>query len=192
MDKSLISRLVRLAAVAAGAASLAACATVEPRYAYDHEPPARAEKPGKAKRGGKQAKAAPGQKIGKPYEVNGRRYTPKPDPKYSEVGLASWYGRQHQGKPTANGERFDMNAVSGAHKTLPLPSIVEVTNLENGKRLKVRVNDRGPFVDGRIIDLSQEAARKLGFEKQGVAKVRVRYVGADAHIETATIQVWID
>ena len=79
--------------------------------------------------------------------------------------------------PTANGEVFHKDVVSAAHKTLPLPSIVEVTNLSNGKKLRVRINDRGPFVDGRIIDLSQEAARRLGFEGQGVTKVRVRYLG---------------
>jgi rare lipoprotein A len=152
--------LVRLVMIAAAAASLAACAS-GPRYAAQP-----------------QAQAAPGQKVGRPYQINGVWYTPKVQPNYNEVGLASWYGREHQGKPTANGERFDLNRISGAHTTLPLPSIVEVTNLENGKRLKVRVNDRGPFVRGRIIDLSQEAARELGFETKGLAKVRVRYLGA--------------
>ena len=91
--------------------------------------------------------------------------------------MASWYGGHHQGRPTANGERFDKDAVSAAHKTLPLPSLVEVINLDNGKKIRVRLNDRGPFVAGRIIDLSQEAARRLGFERAGVARVRVRYVG---------------
>lgn len=183
MDESLISRLLRAGALAAAAASLAACATVQPRYAYDPAP---------RKPVDRQARAEPGQKIGKPYQVKGRWYVPRADPDYNEVGLASWYGAAHQGKPTANGERFDRFEVSAAHKTLPLPSVVEVTNLENGKRLRVRINDRGPFVDGRIIDLSQEAAKKLGFEKQGVARVRVRYVGADARIETAEINVRID
>jgi len=146
--------------IAAASASLAACASA-PRYAPQL-----------------QAQAAPGQKVGRPYQINGVWYTPRVQPDYDEVGLASWYGGQHQGKPTASGERFDLNRISGAHKTLPLPSIVEVVNLENGKRLKVRVNDRGPFVAGRIIDLSQEAARELGFESKGLAKVRVRYLGA--------------
>jgi rare lipoprotein A len=113
----------------------------------------------------------------KPYTVRGVRYTPRYDPDYDEVGLASWYGGQHQGRPTATGERFDMNEVSAAHKTLPLPSIVEVKNLENGKKIKVRVNDRGPFVDGRIIDLSREAAEELGVLQKGIARVRVRYLG---------------
>ena len=116
-------------------------------------------------------------KIGKPYTVRGRTYVPRYDPKYDEVGEASWYGPQHQGKPTASGERFDQNRVSGAHTTLPLPSWVEVTDLATGKKLKVRINDRGPFMPGRIIDLSKAAAEKLGIRVRGVAKVRVRYVG---------------
>ena len=81
------------------------------------------------------------------------------------------------GRPTSTGEIFDQWAITGAHKTLPIPSIVEVTNLENGKKLRVRLNDRGPFVDGRIIDLSHGAAERLGFARQGVTRVRVRYVG---------------
>jgi rare lipoprotein A len=116
-------------------------------------------------------------KVGKPYQVGGVWYTPRVQPDYDEVGLASWYGQAHQGNPTANGERFDARAISAAHTTLPLPSLVEVTNLENGRRLVVRVNDRGPFVAGRIIDLSQAAARELGFEGRGVVRVRVRHVG---------------
>lgn len=193
MDNSLRTRRARSAIVLAAAVSLAACASVGPRYEVgavwpphaEHEQPKR---PGKTP---PKRSATNGQKVGKPYEVGGRRYVPKADPRYNEVGLASWYGALHQGKPTANGERFDRFEVSAAHKTLPLPSIVEVTNLENGKRIQVRVNDRGQFVDGRIIDLSQEAAKKLGFERKGVAKVRVRYVGGEG-IETATLQVWID
>jgi len=113
----------------------------------------------------------------KPYQVHGKWYVPKDDPHYDEVGIASWYGPQHQGRPTADGEIFDMRRPSAAHKTLPLPSIVEVKNLENGRKIRVRVNDRGPFADGRIIDLSREAADELGFVQKGTAKVRVRYIG---------------
>lgn len=113
----------------------------------------------------------------RPYQVNGRWSTPREQPHYDETGIASWYGSLHDGKPTATGEIFDMWAVSAAHKTLPLPCIVAVTNLENGKTIRVRVNDRGPFVDGRIIDLSRAAADRLGFERKGVTRVRVRYVG---------------
>ncbi|HYG27867.1 MAG TPA: septal ring lytic transglycosylase RlpA family protein [Caulobacteraceae bacterium] len=113
----------------------------------------------------------------KPYTIRGKTYTPRHDPDYDEVGLASWYGGKHHGRMTADGEIFDQNAPSAAHKTLPLPSVVEVKNLENGRKIKVRVNDRGPFAEGRIIDLSKEAARQLGMLEQGLAKVRVRYVG---------------
>lgn len=113
----------------------------------------------------------------KPYKVNGRWYHPADQRDYDERGLASWYGDAFHGKPTATGERFDMNAVSAAHKTLPLPSLVEVTNLDNGRKLQIRVNDRGPFVDDRIIDLSRAAAAELGVLQSGLARVRVRYLG---------------
>lgn len=114
-------------------------------------------------------------KIGKPYSIAGRTYVPRDDRHYDKVGFASWYG-PGQGKYTANGERFDMDAISAAHKTLPLPSYAEVTNLKSGRTILVRINDRGPFVDDRIIDLSRGSARALGIEKQGVARVRVRRV----------------
>ncbi|WP_427792303.1 septal ring lytic transglycosylase RlpA family protein [Brevundimonas diminuta] len=113
----------------------------------------------------------------RPYQIRGRWYHPKEQPNYDEVGQASWYGAYHQGRPTSTGERFDMNALTAAHKTLPLPSLVEVTNRANGRRAILRVNDRGPFVDGRIIDLSRGAAQELGLLQQGVGEVRVRYVG---------------
>lgn len=120
--------------------------------------------------------ADPRFKIGKPYAINGIWYRPRVDWTYEEVGVASWYGPQFHKEATANGERFDMHAISAAHRTLPLPSIVEVTNLENGKRLKLRVNDRGPFARDRIIDLSRAAAKRLGFHDDGTAKVRVKLV----------------
>ena len=113
----------------------------------------------------------------RPYEVNGVWYYPKSDPGYDRQGLASWYGGTEQHRPTADGEIFDMNLPSAAHTTLPLPSWVEVTNLDNGRRIRVRVNDRGPFVTGRIIDLSRQAAKDLGFYARGTARVRVRYAG---------------
>ncbi|MEO1311725.1 MAG: septal ring lytic transglycosylase RlpA family protein [Pseudomonadota bacterium] len=121
--------------------------------------------------------AAPHEKIGTPYQVAGVTYTPAADDRYDAVGIASWYGRQFDGKRTANGEIFDMNDLSAAHKTLPLPSIVEVTNLQNGRSIRVRLNDRGPFKNNRIIDLSRAAAVELGFFEAGLAEVRVRYVG---------------
>jgi rare lipoprotein A len=115
-------------------------------------------------------------KIGKPYQVAGVWYYPSDDGSYDEVGLASWYGDQFHGAPTANGEIFDMARVGAAHKTLPLPSYVEVTSLDTGRTILVRVNDRGPFVTNRIIDLSRRAAQLLGTERLGVVKVRVRRV----------------
>ncbi|MBS0360350.1 MAG: septal ring lytic transglycosylase RlpA family protein [Proteobacteria bacterium] len=112
-----------------------------------------------------------------PYQVGGIWYVPREQPDYDQTGIASWYGEQFNLKATADGEVFDLSQFSAAHTTLPLPSMVEVTNLDNGRKLVVRVNDRGPFVGGRLIDLSQAAARELGYERAGTAHVRVRYVG---------------
>ncbi|MGE0257382.1 MAG: septal ring lytic transglycosylase RlpA family protein [Alphaproteobacteria bacterium] len=115
-------------------------------------------------------------KVGAPYQVNGVWYYPRVDYAYDETGTASWYGEAFNGRPTANGEIFDLTQVSAAHKTLQLPSVVEVTNLQNGRALKVRVNDRGPFAGDRIIDLSRRAAQLLGFERAGTAPVRVKII----------------
>jgi rare lipoprotein A len=112
-------------------------------------------------------------KVGKPYQINGKWYYPAEDFDYVETGIASWYGPNFHGKSTANGEIFDQNLITAAHRTLPLPSAVRVTNLENGRTIQLRVNDRGPFARGRIIDLSRRSAQLLGFEKNGTAKVRV-------------------
>lgn len=120
-------------------------------------------------------------KIGKPYKVGGRWYTPGHDEDYDKVGLASWYGPKFHGKSTANGEAFDQHALTAAHPTLPLPSYVRVTVVKTGKSAVLRVNDRGPFHRGRIIDVSKAAADKLGFRRAGSAKVRVEYL-ADAEI----------
>lgn len=129
--------------------------------------------------GGTTAANAPGPryKVGAPYQAGGVWYVPAEQPTYDEVGLASWYGDAFDGKPTANGEVFDMHAISAAHATLPMPCMVEVTNLENGRVLQVRMNDRGPFHPGRIIDMSHAAAQQLGFDIKGTTKVRVRYIG---------------
>lgn len=113
-------------------------------------------------------------KVGNPYQVAGVWYYPKEEPYYDETGIASWYGPQFHGKPTANGEIFDMNEITAAHKTLPMPVMARVTNLENGRSLVVRINDRGPFVNGRIIDLSRRSAQLLGLEGKGTAMVRVQ------------------
>lgn len=115
-----------------------------------------------------------GYKVGNPYQINDIWYYPKVDYNYDETGIASWYGPNFHGKLTANGEIFDMNALTAAHRTLPMPSVVEVTNLDNGRKLRLTVNDRGPFAKGRIIDVSRRGAQLLGFETNGVAKVRVR------------------
>jgi len=116
-------------------------------------------------------------KIGQPYQIEGTWYYPREQPNYDQTGVASWYGPTFYGGRTANGESFDADALTAAHRTLPMPSIVRVTNLENGKSLLVRVNDRGPFAKGRIIDLSEQAAKLLGFYQHGTARVRVTYVG---------------
>jgi len=114
-------------------------------------------------------------KTGTPYQVNGRWYYPMNTAYgYDQTGTASWYGREFHGKKTANGERYDMHAMSAAHTTLPMPSMVRVTNLDNGRSVVVRVNDRGPFVKSRIIDLSYAAAKALGYDKVGTARVRVQ------------------
>ena len=118
--------------------------------------------------------AAPRYKIGNPYKVAGVWYYPERDLTYDETGIGSWYGDKFAGKLTANGEIFDPELVTAAHKTLPMPSVVRVTNLDNGKSLVVRINDRGPFVAGRIIDLSREAARRIGYKDNGLARVRVQ------------------
>lgn len=112
-------------------------------------------------------------KVGNPYKILGRWYYPKEDYNYKEEGTASWYGPDFHAKRTANGEKYDMNALTAAHRTLPLPSIVRVTNLENGRSLVVRVNDRGPYARNRVIDVSKKVAQLLGFLEQGTAKVRV-------------------
>ncbi len=113
-------------------------------------------------------------KVGQPYQINGVWYYPAEDFSYDTTGIASWYGEDFHGKYTANGEIFDLNALTAAHRTLPMPSVVQVTNLENGRSIELRVNDRGPYARGRIIDVSRRAAQLLGFEAQGTAKVRVR------------------
>ena len=119
-------------------------------------------------------------KIGKPYQIKGIWYYPKVDYTYSETGIASWYGPKFHGRKTANGETFDQWAVSAAHRTLPMPSWVRVTNLDNGKSMELRVNDRGPFARGRIIDLSRRAAQLLGLEIQGTARVKVEILSAES------------
>ncbi len=113
-------------------------------------------------------------KVGAPYQINGVWYRPSVDYNYDETGVASWYGERLNQKYTANGEIFDLNDLTAAHRTLPMPSIVQVTNLNNGRALQLRVNDRGPFAPGRVIDVSRRASQLLGFETNGTAMVRVK------------------
>jgi len=142
-------------------------------------------------------------KVGKPYQIEGEWYYPKEDYSYDETGIASWYGDDFHNKLTANGEIYNKDELTAAHKTLPMPSLARVTNLENGKSIVVRINDRGPFSGARIIDLSQRSAKLLGFEQQGTAKVRVqvladeskavadamrRYGGSESPMESAPVE----
>jgi rare lipoprotein A len=124
--------------------------------------------------GASRAGTSGGYKIGQPYQIDGVWYYPAENFSYDETGIASWYGEDFDGKPTANGEVYDLKGLSAAHRTLPMPTIVQVINLENGRSLNLRVNDRGPYARGRIIDVSRHAAQLLGFEAQGTAKVRVK------------------
>ena len=125
-------------------------------------------------------------KIGSPYKIKGIWYYPKADYHYIEEGIASWYGPNFHGKMTANGGTFNQNALTAAHRTLPMPSIVRVTNLENGRALVVKINDRGPFAHNRIIDLSKAAAEALDMVIQGTALVRVEILPAES-IELAEL-----
>lgn len=167
--------MAALAALFVGAAILSACAETSLIF---HS----AKKLGRELAGEPDAKPPPGQpvpagyKLGEPYLVAGVRYFPRFDPNYNQTGIASWYGEPFHGRDTANGERYDMNELTAAHKTMPMPSTVRVTNLDNGRTLMLRVNDRGPFVTGRIIDISRRGAQLLGFYRKGTAKVRVEFV----------------
>jgi rare lipoprotein A len=116
-------------------------------------------------------------RIGDPYQVAGTWYTPREDPSYDRIGRASWYGELFHGRRTANGEIYDMDRLSAAHPTLPLPVYAQVTNLANGRTIVVRINDRGPYARDRIIDLSRHSAELLGFRANGTTDVRVKYLG---------------
>jgi rare lipoprotein A len=172
-------QLVRLGAAACGCLLLANCSQtnskltsrIDPKYGVAASP--RVIEPGQPvpKGGGVY-------RVGRPYQVAGVTYTPEENRSYRNEGLASWYGDDFHGRLTANGEIYDMEAISAAHPTMPMPSYARVTNLKTRKSLIVRVNDRGPYHANREIDLSAKAADLLGFRGQGVARVRVEYVGA--------------
>ncbi|PWC66148.1 hypothetical protein TSH58_20030 [Azospirillum sp. TSH58] len=159
--------MLRGAVVLAGALTLAACASAPPAPSLSGLP-----------RSGVY-------KVGKPYQVNGVWYYPAEDYSYSETGIASWYGPGFHQKVTANGEVYDQNELTAAHKTLPMPSLVRVTNLDNGRSLVVRINDRGPYANGRIIDMSRRGAQLLGFEGTGTAKVRVQILAEESRAVAA-------
>ncbi|MBR1266099.1 septal ring lytic transglycosylase RlpA family protein [Bradyrhizobium sp. AUGA SZCCT0222] len=175
-SKSMV-RVARGAAAVAACLLLANCASsgkfasrVDPKYGVSSSPRVVAMGEPVPKGGGTY-------RIGKPYTVAGRVYVPEEDPDYRAEGMASWYGDDFHGRLTANGEVFDMLSLTAAHPTLPIPSYARVTNLRNGKSLVVRVNDRGPYHGNRLIDVSNKAAELLDFKSNGVAKVRVEYVG---------------
>ena len=172
---------------AASAALLAACATPQPKatahkkgqskeyfaeseYGVKASPRVTLSKTNVRRGGGRD-------QTGRPYQVRGKWYYPKEDKSYTKVGAASWYGDAFHGRLTANGEVYDMTHLTAAHPTMPLPSYARVTNLKNGSSVIVRVNDRGPYSNGRIIDLSERAADMLDYAHSGTAKVKVEYVG---------------
>lgn len=124
-------------------------------------------------------------KVGKPYKIAGQTYVPKENYKYAETGKASWYGPGFHGRRTANGEKYNMHEISAAHRDLPIPSVVEVTNLDNGRKLVVRVADRGPFCKNRVIDLSSRAAELLRFKHKGTANVHVRVLEKESRLLAA-------
>ncbi|TXN50721.1 septal ring lytic transglycosylase RlpA family protein, partial [Methylobacterium sp. WL18] len=177
---------LRLLAVSGVALATANCATnpqqqklssgngIDPKYGVKASPRLYNEGDVIPKGGGRRY-------TGKPYVVAGQTYVPKEDPRgYVREGLASWYGSAFHGRMTANGEVFDRHSIAAAHPTLPLPSYARVTNLDNGASMIVRVNDRGPYHAGRVMDVSEEAAEALGFHRRGTARVRVEYAGKAA------------
>lgn len=133
-------------------------------------------------------KAAKGYfRVGAPYTIAGITYVPAYDWDYDAEGMASWYGAPFHGRLTANGERYDQDELTAAHQTLPLPSVVRVTNLENGRSLVLRVNDRGPFIKGRILDVSRKAAKLLKFHKKGTTQVRVELLEKESRQAAAEL-----
>ena len=128
-------------------------------------------------------------KVGDPYQIEGVWYYPAEDPGYGETGIASWYGKPFHGRRTANGAIYDMNSLTAAHRTLPMPFQVRVTNLDNGRSLVLTINDRGPYARGRIIDVSRRAAQLRGFQKKGTTLVRVEAVAGQGRKEPLIAEV---
>lgn len=148
-----------------------------PNYASNDQQPNQSRQSNRQRASSQRVTGSPHQKIGRPYTISGKTYIPARDDTYNRVGVASWYGPKFHGKKTANGEIFDQYAMTAAHPTLPLPSVARVTHLGTGHQILVRINDRGPFIGNRIIDLSKHAADELGYKSSGVTKVRVEYIG---------------
>ena len=138
--------------------------------------------------GNRYANVKPHYKVGNSYQIAGQWYHPKEYQQYQKTGIASWYGRPFHGRPTANGEIYNQNALTAAHPTLPLPSVVRVTNLDNGRSVVLRVNDRGPFVKNRLIDVSARAAKLLGFYDQGTARVKVELLHKESAAAAQQVQ----
>lgn len=169
-----------------GVGLLAACGSLPDRHGAHHRDSAPSHKVEIARIPNAVPRLEPRSKYGNPesYVVNNKRYFVMKDSRnYRERGIASWYGTKFHGRKTSTGEPYDMLAMTAAHKTLPLPTYVEVTNLDNGRKVIVRVNDRGPFMDNRIIDLSYVAAAKLDLIKHGTGRVEVRAIDPTAHLE---------
>ncbi len=167
-------RIARVGVLALAGGGLCACASSQPYRPRASLAGVFSSNPEDA---GPVPKVVGNYKIGQPYQLGGRTYFPAHQPNYRSEGIASWYGPDFHGKLTANGELFDMNGLSAAHPTLPMPSYLRVTNLGNGRSVIVRLNDRGPYAKERVVDLSVGAAKALDFYGQGLARVRVEYVG---------------
>jgi rare lipoprotein A len=170
-----LRRCAPLFGLVAGCLLLANCSGnvaggVDPRYGVASS--ARVVQPGEPV-----PKGGGAYRVGKPYTVAGRVYTPGEDNQYSAVGLASWYGDDFHGRYTANGEIYDMNSITAASPTMPLPSYARVINVSNNKSIVVRVNDRGPYVADRVMDVSARTAKMLGFYGKGVTRVKIEYIG---------------
>ena len=165
--------MVRTGVVAALLLGVAACSSAPP------PPPPRVEN---------LPPPAGAYKVGNPYQINGVWYYPQVDYAYDQTGVASWYGPGFHKERTANGEIYNENELTAAHQTLPMPSLVRVTNLENGRSIVVRINDRGPFKAGRIIDLSRRSAQLLGMEQVGTAKVRIQILAEESRAIAAASQ----
>ncbi len=173
---------VRAIAVALVTAALAACSSATPpsqqrSKEFFSEAEYGAASPRVVALGQPAPKGGGRQMLGEPYRVAGKTYIPSDNPRYSATGLASWYGEAFHGRLTANGEIYDIDGLTAAHPTMPLPSYARVTNLRNGRSIIVRVNDRGPFARNRVIDVSAKVADLLGFRSAGVGKVKVDYIG---------------